>query len=125
IRLVESDLRQFFHHAWSGESLCQENNVGMFGVNLLYEPLPETERFGMGIIHTKNPDPVLNPKIDYTLKFLPKVFPIFRLEIYRKYILVFFRGIFRVLDGPIGPPLKPVGMFFYIRMVGRALDGKV
>src|SRR5690554_3845751 len=97
----------------------------MFGVHLLYEPLPETERFGMGIIHPENPDPFANPKIHNALKFFPKILPIFRFKIYRKYILVFLWGILSVLNCAIGPPLKPVGMFFYIRMVGRALDGKV
>src|SRR5213593_2543264 len=48
-----------------------------------------------------------------------------RFEFEGKYVLVFFRRIFRVLNRSIRPPSKPLRMLPDIRMIGRALIGEI
>src|SRR5688572_11220352 len=40
-------------------------------------------------------------------------------------VLILLRWVFRELDRSVGPPLKPFGMRFDVRMIGRALESDV
>ena len=46
-------------------------------------------------------------------------------EFERIYILIFFRGIFGILNRAVGPPAEPFRMFPHIGMIRRALIGQI
>ena len=79
----------------------------------------------MGIVHAEDADALLRPVDHDAFKLFPELPPVLRLEVQGVDILVFLRGVFRVLDRAVRPPEEPLRVFFNVGMVRRALEGDI
>ena len=125
ITLVETGFGQCLHHLWPGERLGEKNGVGIFLAHAFDQILPESDWFGVRIIHTKDAHPALGPKQNDALHLRPEVAPVFAVKIQWINIFVLFRRVLRVFDRAVGAFVEPIGMLFDVRMIGRTIDREI
>src|SRR5579875_1747827 len=75
VGLAESQLRQIFHHLGAREGLGEEDHLWMGLFDGADEPFPEPERFGMGIVNTKDRYAVVNPVLGDHQQRYPQLAP--------------------------------------------------
>src|SRR4026207_2364734 len=125
VRLGKTQFRQSQHDFWPSKGLSQKNDVWVRRPNLSDEPFPKREGFCMRIVDPKDPHALLDPVRHDALQFVPQFAPSVGLELKRENILILFRGVFRILDGPIRPDAKPLPMLLHVGMIRRALKRDV
>ncbi|KJU82236.1 membrane protein [Candidatus Magnetobacterium bavaricum] len=127
IRLRKAGLGQDLHHRRPGERLRQKDGVGILILHLRNEPLPERHRLGMRVVNPEDTDVFCTPEQDDITHLGPHLLPTVAggIEVQGIDVFVLLGWIFGILDGAVGTLEKPVGIFLYIRVVGRAVDGKV
>ena len=79
----------------------------------------------MRIIDTKDPHTLFDPECKDALELYPKLLPSRRLKVERIDILILFGRVLRVLNCSVGTLLKPLLVFFHVRVVGRHLERDV
>src|SRR5579875_2130099 len=79
----------------------------------------------MGVITPKDAHALIDPKKNDALKFLPQISPLSGFKIEWIDVFVFFGRILGKLYASIWPAAKPFGVLTHVRMVWRALIGKV
>src|SRR5262249_2750976 len=121
IGLRESQLRKTIHDVWPRKRFRQKNEIPVLVFEIPDHPLPEIERFGVRVVDAENTHTLLNPEFNNGFQFLPKRTPMRCLEIERINILVFFRRILCILNGPVRPMPKPFRMLLHIRMIRGTL----
>src|SRR5262249_25254442 len=109
----------------SGERFGQEDYVWTVFLDLANDPLPECKGFGVGIVDAKNAYALVDPELEHALQFFPQCAPTGGFKIQRIDVLIFFGGIFRVLDGTVGSGAEPLRMLTNVGVIGRALKGNV
>ena len=60
--MAETELGQPGHDLGPGKCLGQEYDLRIIPFDLCNEPFPEGEGFGMGVVHTEDMDPFLDPE---------------------------------------------------------------
>src|ERR671910_3061867 len=125
VGLGEAKFGQGLHHLRSGEGFGEEDHPRVLLLYLPDHPLPERERFGMGIVPPEDPDSLLDPEQDHTEPLPPQVLPVLRVEVQVDDVLVLLRRVLCVLYGPVRPEVEPLRMLLDIRVIRRALDGEV
>ena len=91
----------------------------------LNEPFPKGKRLCVRVVHPEDPDPPVGPEIDDPFARLPKCYPVgfgSRPEIERVDVLVLFRRVLGIGDGPVGPVVEPLGVLRDPGVVRRALQ---
>ena len=121
---MEAGPPQGMHHGRPGEGLGQEHRPRMVLVDLGDEPLPETDGFGMWIIHPKDPYPAFDPQVHDAQHFGAEALRVV-VEVQRVDVLILLRRVLGVGDAPVGPGGKPFGMLGHPRMVGGSLQGQI
>ena len=88
-------------------------------------PLPERYRLCVRVVYPENLYSLPDPKQHDVAQLVPKTLPVLGLEVHIHDILVLFRGVLSVPDRAVRPELEPLGVLFYVRMVGGTLDREV
>ena len=125
VGLVKADLSQALHDARPGERFGQEDHVGVRFPNFGDQPLPESERLGVRVVHPECPHPLLDPEQHHVEPLLPEVLPILRFPVHVHDVLVLLRRVLGVLYGAVGAEFEPFGMLFYVRVVRGTLNREV
>ena len=89
------------------------------------ELFPKRDRFGVGIVDPERANATVHPVFDHVDQFPPKVLPVRAVEVQRVDVLILLRWIFRIADRSVGPLIKPIRMILHVRVIGRAIEGKV
>src|SRR3972149_3999740 len=97
----------------------------MLRLHLADEPLPEREGLRVGVVDPEYAHTLVDPEADDALHLLPERPPVLRVEIDWIDVRVLLRRVLGVADGAVGQASEPLRMLADIRMVGRALEGKV
>ncbi len=107
-----------------GERLGEEEHVGVGGVDLGEQPLPERHRLGVRVVDPEDPDavghPVPHDPQDLGVDPLRVVVEVDRVD-----VLVLLRRVLGVGDRAVGPGGEPLRVLAHPRVVGRALQGEV
>nr|GFA32829.1 hypothetical protein [Tanacetum cinerariifolium] len=126
VALGVADLAQARHHGRLGERLRQEHHFRVLAAHVGDHPLPERQRFGVGVVDAENLHALLHPAEDHVTQFGPQARDsIRRIEVDVDDVLVFLRRVFRVADGAVGAPREPARMLFEPQVVLRALNGEI
>ena len=125
VGLGEAGLGEGVHDVGAGEGFGEEDDVGIFFVDLGDAPLPEGEGLGVGVVDAEDADVAANPVDEDIAEGLPEAAPVGGFEVEGVDVLIFLRRVFGVLDGAVGADDEPVGMLGDPGMVGRALEGDV
>ena len=118
VALIKTCFGKRLHHLWAGERFGEKNGVGIFLANACDQIFPKCDRLCVRIVHSKNAHAVLGPKQQDALHLRPKLAPVLATKIQGINVLVFFRGVLRVLDCAVWPFVEPFGMLFDVRMIG-------
>ncbi len=124
VGLGEAHLGKRPHHVRPGERLGQEQHVRFGRLHFGYEPLPELDRLGVGIVDPEYPHAVRGPVPDHTKHLVVKPDRIV-VEVERVDVLVFFRRILRIGDGAVALHGEPFRVLLRPRVVRCALQGEV
>ena len=79
----------------------------------------------MRIVHPKDAHSAVSPKQHNALDLGPEFAPVFAPKIQGINVFVFLRRVLRVLDRAVCPSVKPFGMLFHVRVIGRAIQCKI
>src|SRR5439155_17706763 len=99
VGLRKATFCQMVLHGGTGERLCQENDLGVRGLDFVDAPFPEWERFGVGIIHAENVHTLLDPEADNAFELLPEGLPMRRFKVERINVLILLVWIIIILHG--------------------------
>src|SRR5690625_773914 len=109
IALGKADFSQGVHHGWTRKYFREKDGVGMTLAHIGNQPLPERQRFSMRIVHPENLYPFRDLVEDDISPSHPETrHRLDRIHFHIENILIFFSRIFRVANGTIGPPVKPL-----------------
>src|SRR5205085_4560341 len=86
---------------------------------------PESDWFGVWIIHKENAHSTVRPKQHDAFHFRPEVAPVFAVKIQWINVFVLFWRVLRVFDRAVGAFVEPIGMLLDVRMIGRAIDREI
>ncbi len=109
----------------AGEGLGQEDDDGIFFLNLGDAPLPEGKGFGVRVVDAEDADVATDPIGEDVAQSLPESAPVGGFEVEGVDVLIFFWRVLGVLDGAVGADVEPVGMLGDPGVVGGALEGDV
>src|SRR5579863_4667968 len=125
VGLRKANLGETIHQLRASKSFRQKQDFRVLTLNLGNHPFPKGKGLRVGIIDAEQAHTVLDPEQRDTLQFVPQLPPVGRLKVERENVLIFFRRIFRILDGAVRTLTKPFRMLPYIGVIGRALESQV
>src|SRR6266851_261837 len=125
VRLCKAALGELILDLRPGEGLRQKNDLRVRGFDLVNQPFPETQWFGVGVVHAQDAHALLDPEADNALEFLPECLPMRRVKVKGVDVLIFLGRIFGVLHGAIRAPPEPLRVLLHIGMIGGALEGDI
>ena len=126
VGLREPDLRQPVHHRRPRERFSKKDHVRVARADIFDQPLPERQRLGVGIVHSEDAHPLVDPEPHNVPQRLPeRRRRTRRIERDVDDILVFLRRVLRIADRAIGPPFEPFRMLADPRVVRRTLDREI
>src|SRR5262245_30589835 len=79
----------------------------------------------MRVVDPEDPYAPVDPEQRDGQQLLPDRAPVVAFEVEWVDVLVLLRRVLRVLDRPVGPMTKPVGVLADPRMLGRTLPGEI
>src|SRR4029079_16287852 len=101
---------------WPGERFGEKNRVRVFPTNAFNQILPERNRLGMRVVHSKDPHTALGPKQNDAFHLGPELAPVFASKVYGINVFVFFWRVLSEFDRAIGPFVEPFRMLLDVRM---------
>ena len=118
VGLREPGLGQDLHHLRPGERLGQEHDLGVIVLHGADEPLPESDRLGVRVVHAERRHTVGDPEVDDAFHLVPERPRVLAIEVHRVDVLVLLGRILGVLDRSVRALEEPLGMLADVRMVG-------
>ena len=107
VGLGEAGLGERVHDVGAGEGFGEEEGVGRGLVEFGDAPLPEGEGLGVGVVDAEDADAAVDPELEDVVEGVPEAAPVGGLEVEGIDVLIFFGGIFGVLDGAVGTVGEP------------------
>ena len=125
VGLGEAELGEPLHQLRSRKRFGQEDHVRVAKLNLVDEPLPEPEGFGVGVVDPEDLHALVDPEQDHVAQRIPQRARVLGGEVGVDDVLVFLRRVLGIAHRAVRPALEPLRMLLEPGVIGRALHGEV